>query len=352
MKIIFTLLFLVLLTHPTQLHAQSTDSAKTQGKDKTLVSVPVTVSDRAGHYIPGLKKQDFTIYEDGIKQNVAFFATFDEPLNIALLLDTSGSTTDSLEKIKSAARDFIGLLNPSDQCLIATFNSQIKILNEFSSDQQTLNASLQKVQTAEQDGTVLHNAVEQIAQRSFADVKGRKVIVLLSDGKDFGSSITKNQLLNQLEESDVLIYTILYKTGEGFDNLIITPDGFVKETAVKKETKKKVPKKKKGYSVWVPAAAGVPTDDEIEIRQRKANIEAVNVLREMSDTTAGRIYFSDTPQLKEIFKKVAGELRQQYRLGYHSKDAANDTAVHEITVKVERAGAVVRTRGKFRAKQL
>ncbi len=72
----------------------------------------------------------------------------------------------------------------------------------------------------------------------------------------------------------------------------------------------------------------------------------------MSDATAGRFYLSNTPQLKEIFKKVAGELRQQYRLGYRSKDAANAASVHDITVKVERAGAVVRTRGKFRAKQL
>jgi VWFA-related protein len=352
MKVIFALLSLVFLSLSIKLHAQITDPAKIQQKDKTLVSVPVTVSDREGHYISGLKKQDFTVYEDGVKQNIAFFATYDEPLSIALLLDTSGSTQDALEKIKGAARDFIELLNPNDQCLIVTFDSQIKILSPFTSDQQTLKNSLDKVQTAEQDGTILHNAVEQIAQKSFANVEGRKVIVLLSDGKDFGSSITKNQLLNQLEESDVLIYTILYKTGEGFNNLIISPEGFVKEVTEKKEPPKKAPKRKKGYSVWIPAAAGVSTDEEVEVRQRKADIAAVNILREMSDTTAGRFYLSDTPQLKEIFKKVAGELRQQYRLGYHSKDAANAAAVHDITVKVERSGVVVRTRGKFRAKQL
>jgi len=88
------------------------------------------------------------------------------------------------------------------------------------------------------------------------------------------------------------------------------------------------------------------------MRQRKADIEAVNILREMSDATAGRFYLSDTPQLKEVFKKVAGELRQQYRLGFHSKDAADSQVVHDVTVKVDRAGVVVRTRGKFRAKLL
>ncbi|MGI8849888.1 MAG: VWA domain-containing protein [Pyrinomonadaceae bacterium] len=352
MKIIFTFLFSMLLTLPIQSQAQTTEPAKIKEKDKTLVSVPVTVSDREGHYISGLKKQDFAVYEDGVKQNITFFGTFDEPLNIALLLDTSGSTKDTLEKIKDAAKDFVGLLNPNDKCLIATFDSQIKILNSLTSDQQTLKDSLDKVQTAAQDGTILHNAVEQIAQKSFANVEGRKVIVVLSDGKDFGSSVTKNQLLNQLEESDVLIYTIHYKTGEGFNNLIIAPDGMVKEGKESKPRKKKPQKKKKGYSVWIPAAAGVADDAEIEIREKKADVEAVNALREMSDTTAGRFYLSDTPQLKEVFKKVAGELRQQYRLGYRSKDAVNDTSVHEITVKVARSGAVVRTRGKFRAKQL
>ncbi len=352
MKFIFTLFFSMLLTLPIQLHAQITEPAKIKKPEKTLVSVPVTVSDREGHYISGLKKQDFTVFEDGVKQNISFFATYDEPLNIALLLDTSGSTTAALEKIKDAAKDFVGLLNPNDQCLIATFDSQVKILNSFSSDQQTLRDSLDKVQTAAQDGTIIHNAVEQIAQKSFADIEGRKVIVLLSDGKDFGSSITKNQLLNQLEESDVLIYTIHYKTGEGFNNLVIAPDGTVKEEKESKPRKKKPQKKKKGYSVWIPAGVGAPDDSEIKIREKAADIEAVNSLREMSDATAGRFYLSNTPQLKEIFKKVAGELRQQYRLGYRSKDVANAASVHDITVKVERAGAVVRTRGKFRAKQL
>ncbi len=91
---------------------------------------------------------------------------------------------------------------------------------------------------------------------------------------------------------------------------------------------------------------------KLKFAKKRADVEAVNALREMSDTTAGRFYLSDTPQLKEVFKKVAGELRQQYRLGYRSKDAVNNTSVHEITVKVARSGAVVRTRGKFRAKQL
>ncbi len=117
MKIIIALLFLMLFTLPIELHSQTTEPNKTKKTNNTLVSVPVVVSDREGHYIPGLKKEDFTVFQDGVKQNIAFFATYDEPVNIALLLDTSGSTDDVLEEIKDAAKDFIELLNPSDKCL-------------------------------------------------------------------------------------------------------------------------------------------------------------------------------------------------------------------------------------------
>ncbi len=354
MKIIFVLLFLMLLTLPIELRAQTAEPEKIQKTNKTLISVPVTVSDREGRYISGLKKEDFTVYQGGVKQNIAFFAIYNEPLNIALLLDTSGSTKVALEKIKDAAKDFIGLLNPNDQCLVATFDSQVNILNPFTSNHQTLKNSLDKVQTAEQDGTVLHRAVGQIVQKSFSNVQGRKVIILLSDGKDFGSSVTKDELLNLLEESDVLIYTIFYKTGVGFNKLIISPDGTLKEGEQSKKPQKKLSqKKKKGYSIVISGQQNLPTEEEIELRERIADIEAVDSLKKMSDTTAGRFYLSsDAPNLKETFKKITSELRQQYRLGYYSKDAATDASVHDINVKVERSDVVVRARGKFRVKQL
>ncbi|MDQ3063020.1 MAG: VWA domain-containing protein [Acidobacteriota bacterium] len=358
MKIIFVLLFLMVLILPIELHAQITEPNKIQKTNKTLVSVPVSVSDREGHYISGLKKEDFTLYEDGVEQKITVFATYDEPLNIALLLDTSISTLGTLEKIKDAAKNFIELLNPNDQCLIATFDSQVNILNSFTSNQQTLKNSLDKVQTATQEGTVIYRAVEQIAQKSFNNAQGRKVIVLLSDGKDFGSSVTKDELFNQLEESDVLIYTVFYKTGADLNKLIIGSDGTVSDGTVKERMESKKPqekkpqKKKKEYSIFIPAQAGLPSEEEIKLLERNADIKAVDFLKGMADTTAGRFYPSDTPKLSEIFKKVASELRQQYRLGYQSKDAANDTAVHNISVKVERSDVVVRARGKFRAKQL
>ncbi len=365
MKIIFAAFSLMILFLPSGLRAQIKDADKTDKNDKTLVSVPVAVSDRDGRYISDLKKKDFTVFEDGVEQKIAFFSTFEEPLNIALLLDTSGSTEFSLDDIKSAARDFIDLLNADDKCLIATFDSEVKVLNPFTNDRKVLKDSLYKARTAAEDGTVMFRAVEQVAQNSFNDVSGRKVIVLLSDGKDSGNFTGKDILLGKLEESDVLIYTIFYKTGAGFNKIVIDPTGEVKEgkedrkaekEAEKKAEKTEKPKsakKKKNYTIFIPAPAGATTDADIEALEKNADRDAVDALKAMSDATAGRFYLSDTPKLNSVFKQVAAELRQQYRLGYKSsKPAVNDSEVRSISVSVSRPDVVVRARGKFRAKQL
>ena len=351
MKIVSTLLCLLSLILPVSLSAQTTE--KVQKEKKTLISVPVTVSDREGRYISGLNKEDFTLYQDGVKQNISFFETEDEPVTVALLLDTSASTRDVLDNIKEAAKDFIELLNPNDQCLIATFDTEVKILSPFTSDQKPLKKSLEKIQTAKSEGTVVFNGIRQITQKFSANSTGRKVIVLLSDGKDYGSNISKAELFSELEESDILIYSVFYQTGKGFNKAVLDANGTIKEGEKDKKPKKeKKPKKKKGYSIQLGLPPDIYSQEDIKLGDRVTTIEAVSVLEEMSDLTAGRFYLSDVPNLERIFKQIAGELRQQYRLGYYSKDGANEMAVRNLSVTVSRPDVVVRTRGKFRAKQL
>ncbi len=324
-----------------------------QSGDRNMVSVPVSVSDREGRYIPGMKKEDFTLLEDGAEQKITYFSTYDEPLNIALLLDTSGSTTSSLEKIKSAAKDFIELLNAKDKCLIVTFDSKVNVLNRFTTDHDSLKKTLDEVTTAQQDGTLLRQAVDEVVRNSFRTLEGRNVIVVLSDGKDFGSTTTQVQLAGLLEESDVLIYTIHYKTGVGSEQLVVTPTGTVKESDGKnKKVKTPKPPKKKGYSIMIPGQVDLPAQDEIERREKIISIEAVDTYKELSDITAGRFYVSDTPDLKKVFKKIAAELRQHYWLGYKPKGGTSAAEVRAISVKVSSPEYVVRARGKYRAKQL
>lgn len=312
--------------------------------DKTFVSVPVSVSDREGRYIPNLKKDDFTILQGGKEQKISFFATEDEQVSVALLLDTSESTKTVLTEIREAARDFIKLLNRDDRALIATFDSEVKVLQPFTTDRDSLEKSLEKIQTDEREGTVVFSAVDQVLHKSFTGAPGRKVVVLLSDGKDYGSTVSRKDLIDSLEESDVLIYSVFYQTGQ----IKVDDKGAVKPEKEKPKKEKK-PKKKKGYSIKITLPREPITTDEIKLADKLASTEAVNVLQEMSDTTAGRFYMSDAPNLRRIFKQIAAELRQQYRLGFK---AADGTDVSNIIVKVNRADAVVQARGKYRAKKL
>jgi VWFA-related protein len=319
--------------------------------DRTFVSVPVSVSDREGRYISGLEKDDFVIYQDGKEQKVTFFATEDEPVSVALLIDTSESTKAVLTDIRQAAKDFVNLLNKNDRCMVATFDSEVKVLEPFTSDRGMLEKSIENIQSGEKEGTVVFNAVDRLAREYFPKMQGRKVIVLLSDGKDYGSSVAKRELFSQLEESDVMIYSIFYQTGR----VQVDTSGAVKEPDVKPiEVKQPAPtkpakKKKKGYSIRIETSRDPNTPNEIRLIDKVTSSEAVNVLQEMSDTTAGRFYMSDAPKLSQIFKRIAAEVRQQYRLGFYSR-GGEAAATANIIVKVNRADTVVRARGKFRQK--
>jgi VWFA-related protein len=256
-----------------------------------------------------------------------------------------------LGEIKESAAEFIDLLDQQDKCLIATFDSQVRILNSLTSDNKLLKSSLEQIQTAEKTGSVLFDALENVAQKSFVGVEGRKMIIVLSDGKDFGSSISKNELVSRLEESDVPIYSIFYQTGGGFNKLNITPEGKLTEAKATKTPKANKPKKKKN-TLMIPLSRDGYTEEEAKLLARVGTVEAVNSLQKLSDTTAGRFYQGDSQNLGEIFKRIAGELRQIYQLGYYSQETVSGENVHQITVKVNRDDAVVRARGKFRATRL
>jgi VWFA-related protein len=235
--------------------------------------------------------------------------------------------------------------------MVATFDSEVKVLEPFTSDRGMLEKSIENIQSGEKEGTVVFNAVDRLAREYFPKMQGRKVIVLLSDGKDYGSSVAKRELFSQLEESDVMIYSIFYQTGR----VQVDTSGAVKEPDVKPiEVKQPAPtkpakKKKKGYSIRIETSRDPNTPNEIRLIDKVTSSEAVNVLQEMSDTTAGRFYMSDAPKLSQIFKRIAAEVRQQYRLGFYSR-GGEAAATANIIVKVNRADTVVRARGKFRQK--
>ena len=178
--------------------------------DTNLVGVPVIATDRSGLYVPDLTREEFTIFEDGVKQDVAFFATVTAPFHVVLMLDTSASTQEKLRVIREAAKAFIGLLQPADRVKIISFDEAVRDLNEFTNDRMTLVAAINRTKSGE--GTKLYDAVD-LALNAIRPIRGRKAIVLFTDGVDWHSdSATFEGTLRGLDEEGVLVYPIRYDT--------------------------------------------------------------------------------------------------------------------------------------------
>jgi Mg-chelatase subunit ChlD len=143
--------------------------------DTTLVTIPVSVMDRDGKYIPNLRQQDFRIYEDGVEQQIAYFASVEKPFTVALLLDTSGSTRNRLDEIQQAAIAFVNQLRADDRVMIVSFDDEINVLTEPTNNRFALYNAIRRVQPGE--GTRVYDAVDFVINRRFNRIQGRKAIV-------------------------------------------------------------------------------------------------------------------------------------------------------------------------------
>ncbi|MGI9036728.1 MAG: VWA domain-containing protein [Pyrinomonadaceae bacterium] len=347
MKIICAVFLLCCFIFVPNARAQKAESDEVIKVKTDLVSVPVVVNDRQGRYIPNLTQTDFSIFQDGEKQEISFFAAEEEPLNVAILLDTSKSTRNILGEIRDAAEDFVKLLQPADRAMIVTFDYQVSFLSPLTADHRTLESAISRVDIGEFGGTVMRDAVAETINKSFANVKGRKAIILLTDGKDHGSSPTEDELLNNLQESDVLIYSVYYDTSRqqnfrgngGFGGMggMRRGGGFGRRGDI--------------FGGDFPTRN--PQAERRRERQERVNEAAKNYLSELSQVTAGRFYEGANTNLKKTFAQIADELKKQYRIGFYPKDetAAADDAVHQIKVKVNRSDVAIRARSTYRLKQ-
>ncbi|HEX6623700.1 MAG TPA: VWA domain-containing protein, partial [Pyrinomonadaceae bacterium] len=125
--------------------------------ETTLVTVPVSVRDRDGRYAPDLRREDFHIFEEGIEQRIAYFATVDQPFTVALVLDTSGSTDLRLDDMQEAAIAFVARLKPQDRVLVIAFDDRFDVLAEPTSDRAALTKAIRRARSG--GGTRLYDAV-------------------------------------------------------------------------------------------------------------------------------------------------------------------------------------------------
>lgn len=186
---------------------QDVETLKT---DTNLVTVPVIAMTREGNYVPDLLQEEFNITENGEKQQPAFFAAVSAPFHVVLLLDTSGSTKEKLGQIRQAAIAFVEQLQSGDRVEVISFDDQVRELCDFTNDRGALRNAINK--TTSGAGTKLYDAFD-LALASIKTIKGRKAIVLFTDGVDsYSDASTFDSTVKELEEEGVIVYPIRYDT--------------------------------------------------------------------------------------------------------------------------------------------
>ena len=178
--------------------------------DTNLVTVPVIATSINGLYIGDLRKEEFTISEDGVPHDIAFFGKISMPFHVILMLDTSASTKDTLRQIQNAAFAFVQQLQPADRVKVITFDDEIRDLNDFTSNRETLRTAINSARSG--SGTKLYDAFE-LALNSVRAIDGRKAIVIFTDAVDWHSdNATFQSTLRNLDEEGVIVYPIRYET--------------------------------------------------------------------------------------------------------------------------------------------
>ena len=188
---------------------QSSQSDQTITVYVDLVNILFTVADRKGKFVTNLRKDDFKVFEDEKQQAVTNFSTeTDLPLTIALLVDTSGSIRDKLRFEQEAAIEFFysTLRRGKDKALVISFDSGVDLLQDFTDDPEVLSEAVRKIRAG--GGTSLYDAVYLAATEKLAGQKGRRVLILISDGDDNSSRLSLTETLEAAQKNEVTIYGI------------------------------------------------------------------------------------------------------------------------------------------------
>jgi VWFA-related protein len=292
------------------------DSIKVETR---LVNLNVKAISASGQPLSNLRPEDFTIYEDGIRQELSHFAPVTAPLSLVLLLDLSGSTEKKIKEMKEAAQKFVAALSPNTRIAVGTFARRFKLITPFVTDRTELRAAIDSIRHSG-GGTEYYKAMNTALDLLKETGETRRVIVVLTDGVDnnlqHGPDPTApefDDLLARASEEDVTIYPIYFDTENKLDKL-----GFM-----------------------FSSSSGSLRRYAVARRQLDA----------VAEQTGGLMFTARRAEdLHDAYSQVASELQQLYSLAYQPDNTQRDGGFRKITVKVSRNGAIARTRRGYFAR--
>lgn len=295
------------LSVPSVLHTQET-SPKIK-VDVALVQLTATVVSRDGRTVPGLKKENFAIYEDGVAQDIAFFENAaDLPVSVGIVFDTSGSMVDKMKEVQDAVLHFIETTNPEDEVFVLRFSAAVLLIQDFTGDRRRLRQAIGRL-TA-QGSTSLNDAIVEGLRHVQEGRHKRKALLVITDGNDTSSRIDLERAVDFAIRSEVPVYALGIGHGPGgsFGHV----EGLFKDTL------------------------------------------DVDVLRSFSNLTGGKAFLVQgahfkrgVDQIDKACQEVSAELRMQYSLGYYPSNAKKDGRYRRIRVEVKGSKLKVRTRDGY-----
>lgn len=266
-----------------------------------------SVTDRNGRAIGGMKETDFTVYENGIERQVTKVVPTNEPFNLVLLLDVSGSVEERIEFIRKAARDFLNTTSPQDRIAIISFRDDIQVISDFSTDRRMLSGKLDEIDAG--GGTALYDALGFVLADTVKQLRGeRTAVVILSDGDDNKSFVPFPAILEAIVESGALIYPLYI------------PSGLIPETSVPKPE---------------------VTIDPLRTRYLTLTTRAHEEGQKLAQASGGVYYpIRHLQELQRAYDDVVVQLRTAYTVTYASNSTSSTGP--RLRVRTNREGASVR----------
>ena len=300
-----------------------------------MVSLPVVVTTRDGQRITDLKKEDFQVFEDGVPQEISGFAPTDEPISVALALDTSGSTEQKLARIQNEAIHFVNLLHPDDSVAIVSFAQEVNLLEDFTIDRDRNAYGIKETRPG--GWTVLYEAVWLALEDVLKPVQERKALVLFTDGVDTASrKASQKETLELAKETRATIYAVYFNTERDLYSRqpgptvggIPLPGG---PSIIRS-----------GPPIYGPGGPGSSTIEYMAGRE---------YLKKLAEFSGGAVF--DALQMDDLgptFEQIAKELASQYSVGYYSTNTKRDGKFRKVEVKViTQPGMVARTKKGYYA---
>jgi Ca-activated chloride channel homolog len=254
-----------------------------------LVVLHATVTDKHGHRIDDLGKNDFRVYENGVLQKLAVFSHADIPVTMGIDIDDSGSMRSKRPSVNAAAWTFVRTSNPNDQVFVVNFNDvyYIDTPGQFAANKQELRAALDHIDS--RGGTALYDAVYASLDHLKLGNRDKKVLLVITDGEDNSSNYTFLQLVRYAEKSNAEIYTIGLLGGDQGGGLFHIHSG--------------------------------------------GDRHAARILKELAAATGGKAYFPRSlAQVDEVCSNIAHVIRDQYTLGYYPTNMIKDGSFRKVRV--------------------